>query len=65
MFDSMDGWMKWGFTSFIFAQDRLIRTARDQSNEVKGTHETAVQHRPGPGFEPGSIDWKLSTLPLS
>ena len=25
--------------------------------------ETAVQHRPGPGFEPGSIDWKLSALP--
>ena len=36
----MDGWMKWGFTSFIFAQDRLIRTARDHSNEVKCTHGT-------------------------
>ena len=35
-----DGWMKWVFTSFIFAQDRLIRTARDHSNEVKCAHGT-------------------------
>jgi hypothetical protein len=26
---TMDEWMNWGFTSFIFALDRLIRTARD------------------------------------
>ena len=40
VFKKVDGWMKWGFTSFVFAQDRLIRTARDHSNEVKCTHGT-------------------------
>jgi hypothetical protein len=37
--------VKWGFMSFIFALDRLIRTARDHRDEMKD--ETAIQHPEG------------------
>jgi len=35
------GWVRWGYTFFIFAIDRLIRTARDHSSEMKD--ETTIQ----------------------
>jgi hypothetical protein len=35
-----DGWIKWGFTSFIFVLKRLIRSARDHSHKAKSAYGT-------------------------
>lgn len=61
----MDGWMSWGFTSYSFALDRLIRTGpvtlvMRWCALVAWWHNHSTQTPPDRDSNPGPLGWKLS-----